>query len=45
MICSKNIEEYWDYEDEGNCPMWKTEDEKLLRKMKLKYIKNEIKED
>lgn len=43
MICTKNVEYHWRFEENGNCSKWETEDEKLLRKMKLKQIENEIK--
>ena len=32
----------WDYEDDGNCPEWQTDDEKFLRKIKLKQINANI---
>jgi len=37
--CDK--QEYcYDYEDDGNCPTWETDDEKLLRKIKLENLNN-----
>ena len=35
--CSKNLD-YWTYEDDGDCSELKTNNEKLLRKMKLKQL-------
>ena len=44
--CRKDLD-YWQYEDYdeeyGYCPEWKSDDEKLLRKIKLQEI-NKIKE-
>lgn len=35
--CSKNLD-HWSYDDDGDCPEWETDNEKLLRKIKLKQL-------
>ena len=41
-ICNAGIELYYEYEDDGNCPKWQTDDEKLLRKLKLKKLEENV---
>lgn len=35
--CKKNLD-YWTFSEDGNCSGWETDDEKLLRKLKLDQI-------
>lgn len=35
--CKKNLN-YWKYDIDGDCPEWETDNEKLLRKIKLKQL-------
>lgn len=42
MTCDKGVKGYWNYEDDGDCPEWETDDEKYLRYLKIKSIKDKI---
>jgi hypothetical protein len=36
--CEIEVECHWKFEEDGNCKMWKTDDEKLIRKLKLDQL-------